>query len=163
LRTTSTRRTMPKTNTGASALAPLHDGSSTGELIAELVRHGLAAGRAGDRRRARRQSPRANRVAARLPQRQPAPHPDNPGGRHPAHDPQTPLCNFFPVGPRAQASHRSDAFRDDHGDLGQGHLDAQGRRPGSHDRLAGGHLAFRGQSHLPGARCTGPAVPGAPA
>ena len=36
-----TRRTMPTTNIGASALAPLLDGSSAGELIPELVRHGL--------------------------------------------------------------------------------------------------------------------------
>ncbi len=41
LRTTSTRRTMPKTDSGASSLAPLLDGSSAGELIPELVRHGL--------------------------------------------------------------------------------------------------------------------------
>ncbi|MCS5694339.1 IS256 family transposase [Cyanobium sp. FGCU-6] len=32
---------MPKTDSGASALAPLLDGSSAGELIPELVRHGL--------------------------------------------------------------------------------------------------------------------------
>jgi hypothetical protein len=32
---------MAKTNFGASALAPLLDGSSAGELIPELVRHGL--------------------------------------------------------------------------------------------------------------------------
>ncbi|MCP9941476.1 IS256 family transposase [Cyanobium sp. ATX 6E8] len=32
---------MPTTNSGASALAPLLDGSSAGELIPELVRHGL--------------------------------------------------------------------------------------------------------------------------
>ena len=32
---------MPTTNIGASALAPLLDGSSAGELIPELVRHGL--------------------------------------------------------------------------------------------------------------------------
>jgi transposase-like protein len=31
---------MPKTDSGASALAPLLDGSSAGELIPELVRHG---------------------------------------------------------------------------------------------------------------------------
>ena len=41
LRTTSTRRTMPKTASGASALAPLLDGSTAGELIPETVRHGL--------------------------------------------------------------------------------------------------------------------------
>jgi len=41
LRTTSTTRTIPITDSGASALAPLLDGSSTGELIPELVRHGL--------------------------------------------------------------------------------------------------------------------------
>lgn len=38
---TSTRRTMPKTDSGASALAPLPDGSSAGELLPEIVRHGL--------------------------------------------------------------------------------------------------------------------------
>ncbi len=32
---------MPKIDSGASALAPLLDGSSAGELIPELVRHGL--------------------------------------------------------------------------------------------------------------------------
>jgi putative transposase len=32
---------MPTTNIGASALAPLLDGNSAGELIPELVRHGL--------------------------------------------------------------------------------------------------------------------------
>jgi putative transposase len=32
---------MPKTDSGASALAPLLDGSSAGGLIPELVRHGL--------------------------------------------------------------------------------------------------------------------------
>jgi len=32
---------MPTTNSGASALAPLLDGSSAGELIRELERHGL--------------------------------------------------------------------------------------------------------------------------
>ena len=32
---------MPTTNIGASALAPLLDCSSAGELIPELVRHGL--------------------------------------------------------------------------------------------------------------------------
>ena len=32
---------MPKTDSGASALAPLLDGSSAGELIPELVRQGL--------------------------------------------------------------------------------------------------------------------------
>ena len=32
---------MPKTDFGASALAPLLDGSTDGELIPELVRHGL--------------------------------------------------------------------------------------------------------------------------
>ena len=32
---------MPKTDSGASALVPLLDGSSAGELIPELVRHGL--------------------------------------------------------------------------------------------------------------------------
>ena len=32
---------MPKTDSGASALAPLLDGSSAGELIPEIVRHGL--------------------------------------------------------------------------------------------------------------------------
>ena len=32
---------MPKVNSGASALAPLLDGSTAGELIPELVRHGL--------------------------------------------------------------------------------------------------------------------------
>ena len=32
---------MPTTNSGASALAPLLDGSTAGELIPELVRHGL--------------------------------------------------------------------------------------------------------------------------
>jgi putative transposase len=32
---------MPKTDSGASALAPLLDGSSAGDLIPELVRHGL--------------------------------------------------------------------------------------------------------------------------
>ena len=36
-----TRRTMPTTNSGASALAPLLDDSTAGELIPELVRHGL--------------------------------------------------------------------------------------------------------------------------
>ena len=41
LRTTSTRRTVPKIDSGASALAPLLDGSTAGELIPELVRHGL--------------------------------------------------------------------------------------------------------------------------
>ncbi|QBE67848.1 hypothetical protein SynWH8101_0236 [Synechococcus sp. WH 8101] len=38
---TSTRRTEPKMNSGASVLAPLLDGNSAGELIPELVRHGL--------------------------------------------------------------------------------------------------------------------------
>jgi len=32
---------MPKTDSGASALAPLLDGSTAGELIPEIVRHGL--------------------------------------------------------------------------------------------------------------------------
>ena len=32
---------MPKMDCGASALAPLLDGSTAGELIPELVRHGL--------------------------------------------------------------------------------------------------------------------------
>jgi transposase-like protein len=32
---------MPKPDSGASALAPLLDGSTAGELIPELVRHGL--------------------------------------------------------------------------------------------------------------------------
>jgi len=32
---------MPKTDSGALALAPLLDGSSAGELFPELVRHGL--------------------------------------------------------------------------------------------------------------------------
>ncbi len=32
---------MPKTDSGASALAALLDGSTAGELIPELVRHGL--------------------------------------------------------------------------------------------------------------------------
>ncbi len=32
---------MPKTDSVASALVPLLDGSSAGELIPELVRHGL--------------------------------------------------------------------------------------------------------------------------
>ena len=32
---------MPKANSGASALAPLLDGSTAGELIPEIVRHGL--------------------------------------------------------------------------------------------------------------------------
>ena len=32
---------MPKTDSGASALAPLLDGSTVGELIPEIVRHGL--------------------------------------------------------------------------------------------------------------------------
>ena len=41
LRTTSTRRTMPTKQSAASALAPLLDGSTAGELIPELVRHGL--------------------------------------------------------------------------------------------------------------------------
>ena len=38
---TSTRRTVPKMDSGASALAPILDGSTAGELIPELVRHGL--------------------------------------------------------------------------------------------------------------------------
>ena len=37
----STRRTVPKIDSGASALASLLDGSTAGELIPELVRHGL--------------------------------------------------------------------------------------------------------------------------
>ena len=41
LSTTSTRRTVPKMDSGASALAPLLDGSTAVELIPELVRHGL--------------------------------------------------------------------------------------------------------------------------
>ena len=32
---------MPKSDSCASALAALHDGSSAGELIPELVSHGL--------------------------------------------------------------------------------------------------------------------------
>lgn len=32
---------MPKVDSGASALAPLLDGSTAGELIPEIVRHGL--------------------------------------------------------------------------------------------------------------------------
>ncbi|MFN9636411.1 MAG: hypothetical protein ACK55D_06850 [Synechococcaceae cyanobacterium] len=32
---------MPKTDSGASALASLPDGSTAGELIPELARHGL--------------------------------------------------------------------------------------------------------------------------
>jgi len=32
---------MPKTDTGASAVAPLLDGGTAGELIPKLVRHGL--------------------------------------------------------------------------------------------------------------------------
>jgi putative transposase len=32
---------MPKTDSGASALAPLLDGSTAGELIREIVRNGL--------------------------------------------------------------------------------------------------------------------------
>jgi putative transposase len=32
---------MPKTDSGASALEPLLDGSTAGKLIPELVRHGL--------------------------------------------------------------------------------------------------------------------------
>ena len=40
---TSTRRTVLKMDSGASALAPLLDGSTAGELIPELVRHGLQA------------------------------------------------------------------------------------------------------------------------
>jgi putative transposase len=39
--TTSTRRTMSTQHSDASALAPLLDGSTAGELIPELVRHGL--------------------------------------------------------------------------------------------------------------------------
>jgi transposase-like protein len=39
--TTSTRRTIPKQQFDASSLAPLLDGSSAGELIPELARHGL--------------------------------------------------------------------------------------------------------------------------
>jgi len=38
---TSTRRTMPKLACGASALTPILDGSTAGELIPKLVRHGL--------------------------------------------------------------------------------------------------------------------------
>lgn len=41
LRTTSTRRNMPSKQSDASALAPLLDGSTAGELIPEIVRHGL--------------------------------------------------------------------------------------------------------------------------
>jgi hypothetical protein len=41
LKTTSTRRIMPKTDSGDSTLAPLLYGSIAGELIPELVRHGL--------------------------------------------------------------------------------------------------------------------------
>ncbi len=41
LRTTSTRRTMPKTHCAAPELASLLDGSSAGELIPELARRGL--------------------------------------------------------------------------------------------------------------------------
>jgi hypothetical protein len=41
LRTTSTRQTMPKTHCAAPELASLLDGSSAGELIPELARHGL--------------------------------------------------------------------------------------------------------------------------
>ena len=38
---TSTRRTIPKRDSDASALASLLDGSKAGELIPELARHGL--------------------------------------------------------------------------------------------------------------------------
>jgi putative transposase len=41
LSTTSTRRTVPKMDSAASALAPPLDGSTAVELIPELVRHGL--------------------------------------------------------------------------------------------------------------------------
>jgi hypothetical protein len=41
LRTTSTRRTMPKTYRAAVDLVPLLDGSSAGELIPELATRGL--------------------------------------------------------------------------------------------------------------------------
>jgi hypothetical protein len=57
LSTTSTRRTKPLCNSGASARAPLLDGITAGKLILELVRHGLqqlikpVGGRCGARRR----------------------------------------------------------------------------------------------------------------
>jgi hypothetical protein len=41
LRNTSTRQTMPTTHSAAPELASLLDGSSAGELIPELARHGL--------------------------------------------------------------------------------------------------------------------------
>jgi putative transposase len=41
LRTTSTRQTIPKTHSASPELASLLDGSSAGELIPELARHGL--------------------------------------------------------------------------------------------------------------------------
>jgi putative transposase len=37
----STRRTVPKADSGASSLASLLDGSTGGELIPEMARHGL--------------------------------------------------------------------------------------------------------------------------
>ncbi len=57
LRTTSTRRTLPKPDSGASALVPLLDGSTAGELIPELEvaavlgaeRHERSEGRLGYR------------------------------------------------------------------------------------------------------------------
>ena len=41
LNTTSTRRTLPRTISGTSALVPLMHGSTAGEMIPEMVRHGL--------------------------------------------------------------------------------------------------------------------------
>jgi hypothetical protein len=41
LRTSQTRQTIPNTYTAAHDLASLLDGSSAGELIPELARHGL--------------------------------------------------------------------------------------------------------------------------
>ena len=78
---------MPKTDSGASALAPLLDGSSAGELIPELVRHGLqqlieleVAAVLGAERHERTDE------RGRLPQRQPPPPAHHPGGRHPRAD-----------------------------------------------------------------------------
>jgi hypothetical protein len=41
LTTSSTRQTTPKSHSAASELAPLLDGSTAGELIPQIVRHGL--------------------------------------------------------------------------------------------------------------------------
>ena len=91
---------MPKPHCAAPELASLLDGSSVGELIPELARHGLQqlielelAAILGADWHERTEG------AARPPQRLPEPHPGHPGGGSRAADPQTAGRQLPPLDP----------------------------------------------------------------